>query len=87
MGLRDGHAALQFLDGNMEEAREALRQAETFISSLPHAGVYQFDRSCLDVIRQRLDSTDVQRIGRAPNQSPAGRSQPVLRAHRTEDTL
>jgi hypothetical protein len=49
------YSALQWSEGNVNEANEAWEKSNTLAQQLPHAGEYEFDRYCCSKLRQALD--------------------------------
>jgi hypothetical protein len=42
------------VEGDFQQARDALEKADSFARRLPQAGNYEYERWCLDVVRERL---------------------------------
>jgi hypothetical protein len=49
-----GRAAVLWAEGDFYQARHALEKADSFAQRLPRAGAYEYDRWCLDELRERL---------------------------------
>jgi len=60
-----GRSALLCVEGRHDEARAALRHADEFARTRPAVGAYDFDRWCLDVVRQKLAGDDLTRLHQA----------------------
>ncbi len=56
------HSAILCLEGKLDEAASALEQADAAAAKLPRAGVYEYDRWCLDVVRRNLAGANLTRL-------------------------
>lgn len=48
-------SALHWIEGNLDEAREAWEKSNDLATQLPQAGAYDFSRDCCDLLRRELD--------------------------------
>jgi hypothetical protein len=55
-----GRTAVLWVEGDFQQARDALEKADSFARRLPPVGAYEYDRGCLDELRGRL------RAGQSP---------------------
>ena len=60
-----GRTAVLIAEGQLDRAAEAFRKADEFASKLPEAGAYEYDRWCVDILRQKLNQTDLTRLSQA----------------------
>ena len=66
-----GRTAILIVDGKLDEAAQAFSEAEQRAQKLPEAGAYEFDRWCVDVLRRKLNDSDLNRLSRATASQPA----------------
>jgi hypothetical protein len=52
-------SAWHWMEGSFGEAKECLEKSEKLATQLPHAGVYEFDRYCCNLLRGALDESAV----------------------------
>jgi hypothetical protein len=57
-----GRTAVLLAEGHLAEAAAAFHKANEFAQKLPEAGAYEYDRWGVDVLRRRLNSTDLERL-------------------------
>jgi hypothetical protein len=48
-------SALHWIEGNLDEAREAWEKSNELATQLPQAGAYDFSRDCCDLLRREID--------------------------------
>ncbi len=48
-------SALHWIEGDLLEANEALKRMDALAQRLPHAGGYEYDRYCCDLLRRSID--------------------------------
>jgi Zn-dependent protease len=51
--------AWHWVEGRFGQAKECLEKSEELAMQLPHAGVYEFDRYCCNLLRDALDESEV----------------------------
>ena len=56
------NSALQWMEGNLNDADEALKKSEELAEKLPKAGAYEFDRYCNSLLRKALDEANASRL-------------------------
>jgi hypothetical protein len=59
-------SALHWIEGKLDQANIAWSRSNDFANKLPHAGAYQFDRTCNNLLRQAIDATPGGHIAVAP---------------------
>ena len=69
-----GNTAVLLVEGKLDQASEAFRKADELAQKLPEVGAYEFDRWCVDVLRRRLNETDLGRLAEVTKKYPV----PVL---------
>lgn len=52
-------SAWHWMEGSFGEARQCLEKSDELASQLPHAGIYEFDRYCCNLLRDALDESAV----------------------------
>ena len=59
-------SALHWIEGNLDQANLAWTKSNEFAQKLPHAGAYEFDRTCNNLLRQAIDATPGGNLAVAP---------------------
>ena len=59
-------SALCWIEGNLAQANTAWARSNELAQQLPHAGAYEFDRTCCNLLRQAIDTTPGGQLALAP---------------------